>query len=76
MVSPSASIRFANADGSRSSRSNERLAIWRVGAIRQPDQRLLLAGFAVAALMLMLGGDGLPNVEWAAQAASVAAPPQ
>jgi putative PEP-CTERM system histidine kinase len=25
------------------------LAIWRVGAIRQPDQRLLLAGFAVTA---------------------------
>jgi hypothetical protein len=39
------------------------LSIWRVGAIRQPDQRLLLAGFAVTAcwawLSAILPGDPL-----------------
>jgi len=41
------------------------LAIWRVGAIRQPDQRLLLAGFAVTAcwawLNAIIPGDPLAS---------------
>ena len=42
------------------------LLIWRVGAIRQPDQRLLLAGFAVTAcwawLSAILPGDPLTRL--------------